>query len=279
MNERIRQKARELGFAQAFFLTPSPAEMWRDAVQGEGQLPEAQRLNWNPLEATPFAKCLVLLVYAYSPFASGERIPAYYLASQRGYLAARELVAWLGEQGAMAELSSLPVRALALQHGLGQYGLNGLLSLPGWGSRVVLYAIATDAVLPELVPTGVLQQRHPACRQCGLCAKACPAQAIHPARGLNPSACMRAHMERAPFPSWVEKIMPGFLGCEICQSVCPLNSALPFAQPTSEQRQAFCLTRLAQGDAAAARKLVGKNITRQEKLPYQARIFLQRQPE
>ena len=201
-----------------------------------------------------------------------ERIPAYYLASNKGYHAAQEVMEEIRSAGFRTETLELPARSLALENGIGTAGKNGLLYLSGIGSRFALYTLVTDACEPILP-----RESNPlGCGNCTLCVTACPATAIDKAEGLTPQKCMRYHMETENHPEWVQAIMPGYLGCEICQQVCPKNAALKVAEPPEEIRKAFDLMRLASGDTADARRLVGRNITKRGKLTNEAHVFLKR---
>ncbi|MBQ3109202.1 MAG: 4Fe-4S dicluster domain-containing protein [Clostridia bacterium] len=270
MYQKLLTTAKELGFARCYALPLEPLSRWGEAVMGEGQFAHARDLVSDPRQAYPSAKCILLLVYAYQPFQMGEKIPAYYLASQRSYLAAVEFTKCLQEEGFLAERIHVPARALALQNGIGFAGKNGLLYLDEFGSRIVLQTVVTDACEPQPVVRG---DEDRSCDSCGACAAACPARAIDGENGLTPAKCLRAHMEKAPFPKWVEERMPGYLGCEICQSVCPKNAHLAVAEPSDEVREAFLMERLIAGDASAARRLTGKNLSGGGKLTYQANCF------
>lgn len=274
--EKILKTARGLGFARGYALPPEPLEQWREDVMRAGQDEDARGLVSDPAAEYPGIKCILLLVYAYRPFPMGERIPAYYLASQQSYLAAVELCRRLQEEGYTAERIHVPARALALQNGIGAPGKNGLLYLDEFGSRIVLQTVATDACGPQPVRK---ECSVAACNSCGACAAACPAGAIDAENGLTPIKCLRYHMKKPPFPQWVEERMPGYLGCEICQSVCPNNAHLPIAEPEESVRAAFAEERLLSGNASAARKLTGKNLSGGGKLTYQAECFKKRKKQ
>jgi epoxyqueuosine reductase QueG len=271
MREKIEQTAKAKGFARCYFLPCEPLERHRSESQKPGQDEYAAKLPHDPLSVYPWAKCVLLLVWAYRPFKPGERIPSYYLASNRAYHAAGDVLSEIKAPGARAERIELPARSLALQNGIGSAGKNGLLSLCGLGTRIALYTLVTDACGP------VRPSEPPAadCGSCRACAIACPADAIGE-NGLTPVKCMRYEMETEDHPDWVKAVMPGYLGCEICQQVCPKNACLPLDEPTDEDKKAFDMTGLLAGNDREARKLVGKNITGKGKLVNEARVFAKR---
>lgn len=66
------------------------------------------------------------------------------------------------------------------------------------------------------------------------------------------------------------------MGCEVCQAVCPQNAQLAKRIPGEAEQAAFALPRLIAGDAAAARSLVGRNLTGNGKLTAEAICFAAR---
>ena len=94
-----------------FFLKPLRLDAWHTRA---ARLGVGASLWFDVPAAYPGASCILLLVYAYAPFPAGERLSAYYLASQRGYLASQELVKALCASGIPCEIAAVPARALAL---------------------------------------------------------------------------------------------------------------------------------------------------------------------
>ncbi len=270
MYDTIRKEAFSLGFKEVFFLPPARLELWQAQAEKAGV---GSGLYANLSAAYPAASCFLLLVYPYAPFSSDERISAYYLASQSGYLAARELAGAIVEQGCYCEMASIPARAFALWNGIGTAGRNGLLRLPGFGTRIAIYTLATDACAPR--HPGKWEAR-PCPEGCTACAHACPMGAIGP-EGLQVTRCMRYHMNGAEYPEAVYAAQRTHMGCEICQHACPENAALVPGSPSEAVREAFDLPRLIAGDTVAARALVGRNKTTGGKLTAEAVRFAARQ--
>lgn len=268
MYEEIKKAAAASGFAEAFFLAPLRLDAWR--VRAE-RLGVGASLHFDPRAAYPEAGCILLLVYPYAPFPAGERLSAYYLASQRGYLAAKELVKLLSASGFACEMAAVPARALALANGVGAAGKNGLLRIGAYGSRFVLYTLAINSLTPRVEPPSAT----PCPPGCDACACACPMDAIGPG-GLDATRCMRYAMDGAAYPFSVYEAQRTHMGCELCQAACPQNAMLPQGAPSEAEQTAFALPRLIAGDAAAARRLVGRNMTGNGKLTAEAVCFAAR---
>lgn len=265
MYETIRKEAAARGFERIFFLPAVTLTEWKAAEAKTGVAPH---LHWDMAAAYPKASCFILAVFPYSPFDPKERISAYYLASQKSYFAAKDLAAAVAASSAYCELADVPARALALKHGIGTQGKNGLLRLPEYGSRIVLSVLATDACHPS--PEAVYAAPCPS--GCTACRDACPFSAIEE-DGLCVTRCMRYHMNGAEYPEAVNEKQRTHMGCEVCQHVCPHNRFLPLAAPSEEAREAFDLRRLIEGNTKAARELVGRNMTGNGKLTAEAIRF------
>jgi len=113
-------------------------------------------------------------------------------------------------------------RFAAYSAGLGWYGLNHSLFVPGRGSWIVLGEILTDI---ELEPDPPLNSR---CLECRRCLKACPTGALT-LSGLDYGRCisyltqMKGMVPRELRP-WMGRALGG---CDRCQEVCPHNQGVP----------------------------------------------------
>lgn len=260
-NEGLRDAARSLGFSEAYFL-PLPD------YEPHGDEPH---IVWNA-EAYPWAKAVVLLVWAYKPYKPDERIPSYYINSNLSYHASVALAKELEAEGVLCLRREVPIKQLAVRYGVGIPLKSSLISIPPYGTRT---AIQSMLLGEPFRPEEYSAERDFLCENCRACEKACPAHAISE-EGYDVKKCMRFYMDGADYPEWVRDIQRTHLGCEICQQVCPRNAPLGFGEPTEDMRAAFDLERLASGDAKAARMLVGKNITGHGKLTKEAECFLKR---
>jgi epoxyqueuosine reductase len=120
----------------------------------------------------------------------------------------------------VADDNALVDRAAAWRAGIGWYGKNANLLLPGAGSWFVLGAVVTDAVLPvaaEPVADG--------CGSCARCLDECPTGAIVAPGVVDARRCL-AWTVQAPGVIPVEQreaIGDRLYGCDDCQEVCPPN--------------------------------------------------------
>ncbi|MBR5291415.1 MAG: epoxyqueuosine reductase [Clostridia bacterium] len=266
MDENLLKIIKTAGFKECYALAPAPIPHWDPGI-AEG----AMGLFGDPKAAYPKAVSILLMVYPYRPFRPQEPIPAYYPASNAAYFAAKQVVKELEERGFYAENAEIPLRAFALANGIGDMGKNGLLRIHPYGSCIVLEAIATDAVLPEIATT----EHIPCPEGCTACAEACPTMAIGESRDVG--KCMRLHMENSLHPEWVREKQRHYIGCEECIRVCPFNTAGRYAEPNGELRSAFDTAALIRGETSAARKLTGKNMTGGGKLTSEAIAMAGRQ--
>lgn len=118
--------------------------------------------------------------------------------------------------------NALVDRAAAVRAGLGWYGKNALVLLPGRGSWFVLGSVVTDAVLS---PTGPALAPGSGCGPCVRCLSACPTGAIVEPGVIDARRCLAWLLEApGPFPRAQRAALGARLyGCDECQSVCPVN--------------------------------------------------------
>jgi len=123
------------------------------------------------------------------------------------------------EARVLVDDNGLVDREAAYRAGLGWYGKNTNLLLPGRGSWFVLGSVVTDAVLPIAVPIA------DGCGSCTRCLPACPTGALVAPGVLDARRCL-AHLLQAPgsFPVEYRAALGDRLyGCDDCQEACPPN--------------------------------------------------------
>jgi len=123
----------------------------------------------------------------------------------------------------LADDNALVDREAAYRAGLGWYGKNTNLLLPGRGSWFVLGSVVTDAPLPvAAVPV------EDGCGACTRCLPACPTGALIAPGVMDARRCL-AWLLQAPgsFPVEYREALGGRIyGCDDCQEACPPNRAV-----------------------------------------------------
>ena len=167
------------------------------------------------------------------------RVARYATADHYGALRAGlgQVAARLRQDGwqarVLADDNALVDRAAAQRAGLGWYGRNANVLVPGVGSWVVLGSVLTDAPLPVAtteVPDG--------CGACTRCLSGCPTGAIVAPGVVDARRCL-AWMVQAEgvFPAEHRVALGDRLyGCDDCQEVCPASR--PGVEPVDEGRPA-----------------------------------------
>jgi len=136
-------------------------------------------------------------------------------------------------------IDSAPIleRSFAYASGIGFIGKNNMLIIPGHGSYFFLVEILTTAFwsYSETEPMGNK------CGACTRCVDACPAGALEAAFCLDASKCLSyltIEYSRAVNSETGRKMGNCFLGCDICQEVCPFNegkSSMALLLPSTDE--------------------------------------------
>jgi epoxyqueuosine reductase len=189
----------------------------------------------DPARALPGAQALIVGARSYRRHPSRERaagpharVARYAWADHYAPLRAAlgEVAVRLEAEGwrtrVLADDNALVDREAATRAGLGWYGKNTNVLLPGRGSWFVLGSVLTDAPLPvarEPVPDG--------CGSCRRCLPACPTGALVAPGVLDARRCLAALVQApGPFPLEFRAALGDRLyGCDDCQDVCPVNGA------------------------------------------------------
>ncbi len=131
----------------------------------------------------------------------------------------------------VADDNALVDREAAYRAGLGWYGKNANLLLPGHGSWFVLGSVITDAPLAsatDRVPDG--------CGTCTRCLEGCPTGAIVAPGVVDARRCLAWLLQiDGPFPAEHRVALGDRLyGCDDCQEVCPPNRRSDRTEPVVE---------------------------------------------
>jgi epoxyqueuosine reductase len=128
----------------------------------------------------------------------------------------------------LADDNTLVDRAAAHRAGLGWFGKNANLLLPGRGSWFVLGSLLTDAALP-VADRVVLD----GCGSCVRCIDGCPTGAIVAPGVVDARRCLAWLAQRpGEFPEeFLVALGDRIYGCDDCQEVCPPNRTLDRREP------------------------------------------------
>jgi len=116
--------------------------------------------------------------------------------------------------------NALVDRAAAFRAGIGWWGKNSNILVPGVGSKFVLGSVVTDAALDT--PATPLDDQ---CGPCRRCIDACPTDAIVGDGVIDSNRCLAWLVQSAGvFPREFRASLGGRIyGCDDCQTVCPPN--------------------------------------------------------
>jgi len=113
-------------------------------------------------------------------------------------------------------------RELGMRAGLGAVGKNTMLLHPEGGSWFLLGELFLSLELAPDVPLADL------CGSCTRCLEACPTGALPAPYRLDSNRCISYWTieHRGAFPPEIEESLEGWVfGCDVCQEVCPWNTA------------------------------------------------------
>jgi epoxyqueuosine reductase len=113
-------------------------------------------------------------------------------------------------------------RAVAARAGLGWYGKNACIIVPGHGSWVMLGELLLDL---DLEPDEALDKN---CGRCGICLDRCPTGAIVAPYTIHAPLCISFQTieQRGAIPRELRPHLGDWVfGCDVCQEVCPYTRA------------------------------------------------------
>jgi epoxyqueuosine reductase len=258
LEQRIKDKAHELGFVLTGITTPEPPphystfENWlaQDQHGTMNYLAEerSRTRRANPLEILPECKSILVLATPYSPPKENQkqrRIAAYAQGSDYHDILPARMKAlvqfieaqvggpvknrWYTDTGPILE------RDLAQRAGIGWIGKNTLLINPKQGSYFLLSEILLDLALE---PDASFVTDH--CGTCTRCITACPTQCILPNRTLDARRCisyLTIELKEDIPTELRDKIGDWAFGCDICQMVCPWNRFAPEGNSAFDEKE------------------------------------------
>ncbi len=174
----------------------------------------------------------ILLYLPYRPFKKFPKdhavIDSYYLSSNKIYHLKVAIEKHLGSYNVIKP--SIPYKNLFLESGIGILLKNGLISIPPFGTRVVLEAIEINQPIEiernqnnRLYSKQQQDKEMANCEACLKCIFSCPSKALSQS-DFHFEKCIRFLMDD-PYKNHetLVSLKANFLGCEICQNVCPHN--------------------------------------------------------
>lgn len=246
---KIRSKALELGFIAIGFSRPvrplffDEFRLWVNSGKNAGMLwmQRNMELRENPAMLLDRCQTIISLAYPY-PVEKPATLDGFTLARYSAPLQddyhirlkakCRELSKYIEEiyNGSTSRIvvDSAPIleRSFAYLSGIGFIGKNNMLIIPGYGSYFYLAEIMTTAPFN----TPVIDPCTNLCGSCTACIDGCPTGALKWAQDFDASLCLSyltIESEEVVNPSMGKLMKRCFLGCDICQEVCPLNTKKP----------------------------------------------------
>jgi len=131
--------------------------------------------------------------------------------------------------------SRIPEKPLLASSGIGAYGRNSLLLVPGLGSNFVIAgAVIPGGVAPD--NAGSAAFNGDPCGNCRRCMTACPTGALSEPFVIDSTRCLQSLAGSThPFPDFAREAWGTRLyGCQDCQDACPHNAALRVAAPAAD---------------------------------------------
>jgi epoxyqueuosine reductase len=245
MIDVLSEEARRLGFIAIGFSRPrvppyfQAFKSWiaRGDHAGMNWLEKHTTIREDPTRLLEGCRTIISLAYPYSAekpcTADGFSVSRYARPDQADYHdrlrgLCRPLTTLITSSGARARtrvcVDSAPIleRSFAQAAGIGFFGKNNALIIPGYGSYFYLTEILTTAAW-ECPPARPMENR---CESCVRCLEACPTGALEAPFRMDASKCLAYLTIEHPGPikkAFAADMGDCFFGCDRCLEACPFN--------------------------------------------------------
>lgn len=219
MTNKIIKEALNHGFDDAFLLP----------------IIEFNNNAFSPNKLLEDAKSVLLLLKKHNPYTgfpqASMSVHSHYPAYHKAYIMHKSLIEKLKSMKIIAiSANNLPQKSYAISAGLIRLK-NSLIYHPYFGSYFVMQTIVTNQkpLSYEVDDTNY-------CDNCNECVLSCPTNAIEENGLINQRKCIRSHVPvKESIPHYLRIVAnKSYIGCDICQSVCPLNKKIKKIQPSND---------------------------------------------
>ena len=247
MIDKIRLKAFETGFSGIGFSRPvkplffNEFRLWVNSGRNAGMswMERNMDIREDPAKLLSGCHTIISLAYPYSnekpATQDGFTLARYSTPDEDDYhirlkKKCRELSGFLEKiyPGSKSRIlvDSAPVleRSFACSSGIGFIGKNNMLIIPGLGSYFYLSEILTT----EPVNIPIVNPLSDLCGSCSRCIDSCPTGALRGPYDFDSTRCLSyltIEDKQAVNRSRGKYMGKCFLGCDICQEVCPHNES------------------------------------------------------
>lgn len=257
MTSDIKSLAKDYGFDDAFLLPilDCDSKLYRSLVSAYSIMPDA--------------KSVLLLIMRHYPFTNFPKtsmiVHSHYPAHQKAYTAHKKMIKYVQSIGISALSGNmLPLKQYALSVGFIRLR-SSLVYHNEYGSYISLQAIVLNVDLEDSI--AMQKVNSDICKDCDRCVKGCPTSAISKDGVVDIEKCLRHHIPvRVNISNDIKKLSQrSYIGCGVCQLVCPLNDKIEKVSPPGELVKALDISGILDNDKQQIRALgniIGKNEVR-----------------
>ena len=260
MLSKIKDKAMELGFIGVGFSAPEKplffdrfTEWLSDEKNGDmSWMGRNVELREDPTRLLEGCRTIISLAFPHSAqkpcTVDGFTVSRYSQPRKDDYHyrlknLCRELVGIIKKYDPISKsricVDSAPIleRSFAYSSGVGFFGKNNMLIIPGHGSYLYLGEILTSVPLEFSKPDLMESQ----CGPCTLCIDSCPTGALNKPYDMDASRCLSyltIESKMTVDPEVGARMGNCFFGCDRCQEICPFNDVTPsrdISLPSTEE--------------------------------------------